>query len=191
MLSNRSIDESWLSRLDSHLRIERYALVTRKNYAIAVRRFLAYLADRNLCVEAVEPRDVSVYLGKELRRYCRRIGKPPRSRAEWRNTQTGGIHMLLRLAKGQWPPIHGPSNALEVFQHQICQEYAHWLSTVRGLAAQTISGLGEEAGRFLAWLDERGGPSAPARRRSQRPWSKQPRRSLGQRCLEPAVSHVQ
>jgi integrase/recombinase XerD len=157
MSSSQSIDEPWLSRLDSHLRIEGYSLISRKNYAIAVRRFLAYLTDRNLSVEAVEPRDVLAYLQKELRRYCRHRGQPPRSRGNWRNAQTSGIHVLLRLAKGQWPQIPAPSNRLEVFRQQICQAYAQWLSTLRGLAVKTVSRLSEEAGRFLTWLGERAG----------------------------------
>jgi len=54
--------------------------------------------------------------------------------------------------------MSGPSSPLEAFQQQLCQEYAQWLSTYRGLAAKSISGLRQEAAGFLAWLDERGGP---------------------------------
>jgi integrase/recombinase XerD len=157
MSSNDTFDEKWLTRLDSHLRTEGYSQISRKNYRAEARRFLEYLAKCDIAVEAVEVCDISRYLRRELRRYCRRHGHPPSSRCDWRNAHASGIHMLLRVAQGQWPPISNPSTALEVIQQQICQEYAHWLLTVRGLAAETISRLGEEAERFLTWLGERGG----------------------------------
>jgi len=157
MSSSDTFDEKSLTRLDSHLSTEGYSQRSRKIYRAEARRFLEYLAKCNIAVEAVEVSDISRYLRRELRRYCRRHEHPPSSRCDWRNAHVGGIHMLLRVARGQWPPISSPSTALEVIQQQICQEYAHWLLTVRGLAAETISRLREEAERFLTWLGERGG----------------------------------
>jgi site-specific recombinase XerD len=154
MSSNDTSDEKWLTRLDSHLRSEGYSQTSRKIYRAESRRFLEYLAKRDIAVEAVEARDIWRYLHWERLRYCRRHGHPPSSRCEWRNSHTGGIHMLLRIVQGQWPPIPVPSNAPEVIHHQVYQEYVHWLFAVRGLAAETISRLGEEAKRFLVWLEE-------------------------------------
>jgi integrase/recombinase XerD len=158
MSSHQPCNESWLSRLDSHLRIEGYSQNTIKGYLAESRRFLEYLAKRSTAVEAVELSAVSRYLRRELRRFCRRHGHPPRSRYCWHSVHASCIHMLLRVVKGQWPPISGPSTPLETFHHQICQDYAQWLSTLRGLAVVTIYGLRDEAERFLSWLDERGGP---------------------------------
>lgn len=158
MSSDQSCDESLLSRLDVHLRIESYAQTTSSIYIAQARRFLEYLAKRNIAVDATELSDMSRHLCNERQRYSRRHGHPPRSDYSLRSAQASGLHMLLRVIRGQWPPTAVPSTSLEVFQQQICHEYAQWLATYRGLAMETISGRCDEGRRFLAWLGERGDP---------------------------------
>ena len=158
MESIQPCDEALLSRLDTHLRSQGYSQSTIYQDVFEARRFLKYLADRNIAIEAVKPVDVSQYLRCELRRHGRRHGHPPRSRAHWRSLHASCVHMLLRVINGRWPPIPVRATPREVFQQQIRHEYAQWLFTVRGLAPVSIDQLSREAGRFIAWLGERCDP---------------------------------
>jgi site-specific recombinase XerD len=154
MSSHRPCSEPSLSRLESHLKSEGYTQGSRSNCLSEARRFLEYLAERDIAVEAAAPSEVSRYLRQELRRYRQRHGHPPGSVHNWRGVHASYVSMLLGVVKGSWPPIAGPSTPLEAFQQQLCQGYVQWLSTVRGLAATTICARCAEASRFLAWLGE-------------------------------------
>ena len=70
--------------------------------------------------------------------------------------------MLLRLVQGQWPRKLLPTNPVQKFHIQLCNEYVQWLKDFRGLASETISGHHEFASRLLSWLGERAGISALA-----------------------------
>jgi Site-specific recombinase XerD len=157
MSSHPSFDESSLSRLESHLRCERYTQGSSGNYLAAAKRFLEYLANRHIAVEAVEPSDVSRYLRRELGLYRQRHGHAPESVPVWHSTHARYIHLLLGVVKGQWPPIAAPATPIEAFQQALCQDYAQSLLAIRGLAGVTIGRHCAEARRFLAWLGERSG----------------------------------
>jgi integrase/recombinase XerD len=101
---------------------------------------------------------MSRHLCNERQRYRRRHGHPPRSDYSLRSARASSLHMLLRVACGQWPPTVISSTPLEIFQQQICHEYAQWLATCRGLSMGTISGRYDEGKRFLTWLGERCDP---------------------------------
>lgn len=156
MSSDQSCDESLLSRLDAHLRIECYAQSTISHYVARARRFLEYLAKHNIAVGDADLSDISRHLSDEQRRHSRHHGHPPESDYSLRAPLARGAHILLRVVRGQWPPTAAASTATEAFQQQICREYAHWLTTYRGLAMQSMSGNRNEAERFLKWLGERG-----------------------------------
>jgi site-specific recombinase XerD len=63
--------------------------------------------------------------------------------------------MLLRLVQKQWPTevVGTPS---EQFHRQVCEQYAEWMTDVRGLTRETTSRRCTEAQQFLSWLAERG-----------------------------------
>jgi hypothetical protein len=108
--------EQWLSRLVDHLQKERYRPKVVRRWASGARRFLAYLRRRGTHVEEVQASDIAGFLQGERQRYHRRHHHRPASLAGWRNSQTGGVHMLLRLALGQWPPLLVPSTTRDRFQ---------------------------------------------------------------------------
>ena len=149
-------DDLWLSRLIDHLQKEKYqSQVVRHRVAVA-RRFLAYLRNHHTRVEEAQATDLAGYLRSERQRYHRRHHHRPASVAAWQNSHTGGLHMLLRLVQGQWPPSPRSSTARDRFQTTLTQEYATWMHDLRGLAAETRADRCAEAHRFLAWLGLRG-----------------------------------
>jgi integrase/recombinase XerD len=157
LLSQQSHNDSWLPRLEDHLKQARYSPHAAHRRTVVARQFLVYLHKRHIAPEATQPSDVDLYLQNELKlfRECHRRA-PRSSMADWRRSHTAGIHMLLRLVQGQWPPTPIPSTPREVFHQQVCQEYDRWMRDLRGLAAKTRSRRCAEANRFLTWLEERG-----------------------------------
>ncbi|WP_454742776.1 site-specific integrase [Cupriavidus necator] len=117
--------------------------------------FLRYLKQRGLTLASVQPAHVTMYLRCELRRFERRHGRAPRSLERWRASHTAGIHQLLRMATGRWPPAPQASSASEAFSQKLCAEFERWLDDVRGLASDTIHELVTEARRFMHWYLER------------------------------------
>ena len=63
--------------------------------------------------------------------------------------------MLLSLVQGHWPPIPVPVTPAAMLQQGICGEYARWMTSLRGLAQNTVSDCIAEAHRFFDWLGER------------------------------------
>src|SRR5580698_7923619 len=86
--------------------------------------------------------------------YRRRHGHLPDYKG-WQCLHTNGIHMLLRLVQGQWPPAPKAVTPVEILQGEMRGEYAQWMAGHRGLAAGTVSHRCCEAGRLLDWLGER------------------------------------
>lgn len=145
-------NESWLSRLVNHLENEKYCSQAAKRCTAVAKRFLSYLEKRCITVEAAQPSDVELYLRSELRLYRERHGRSPASTSGWCCSHTNGVHMLLRLVHGQWPPLVAPSTDREIFHNEVTNGYAEWMSDLRGLAPETTSGRCAEALRFLHWL---------------------------------------
>lgn len=157
MVSERSSNESWLSQLKEHLKLQRYSpQATQRRLAVSG-HFLRYLDRRAVPIEMAEPSNVRMYLQNELKLFHRRHGHEPwSSMADWRRSHTGGIEMLLQLVHGQWPPTPEPATPLEKFQRDLCSEYDEWMRDRRGLALETRSSRCAEAHRFLGWLADRG-----------------------------------
>jgi site-specific recombinase XerD len=112
------------------------------------------LDKQHVDVSTAQPASVEAYLQQARRMYRRRHGHPPDYKG-WRYLQTNGIHMLLRLVQGQWPPASRAVRPAEIAQNEICSEYAQWMTTLRELAPQTVSHRHDEAARFLDWLGDR------------------------------------
>jgi site-specific recombinase XerD len=118
------------------------------------RHFLRCLDKQKVDVSAAQPASVEEYLQQARQLYRRRHGHPPEYDG-WRGLHTNGIHMLLRLVQGQWPPAPRAVTPVETLQTEIRGEYAQWMAGQRGLAPGTVSHRSSEAGRLLDWLGER------------------------------------
>jgi integrase/recombinase XerD len=99
------------SKIASHLDCLRKALdeashstSTVRHYVQAGRRFLIYLDLRSISVEAAQPPDVSRFIDLELRSFLRKHHRWPHNLVHWRCGLTSGIHALLQLVQGKWPP---------------------------------------------------------------------------------------
>jgi integrase len=146
--------EVWLSKLRDHLTEERYAARTSRQCIAVARHFLRRLAKQKVEVSTAQPASVEEYLQRARRVYRRRHGHPPDYKG-WQCLHTSGIHMLLRLVQGQWPPAPKAVTPVEMFQSEMRGEYAQWMAGQRGLAPGTVSHRCCEAGRLLDWLGER------------------------------------
>jgi len=88
-------------------------------------------------------------------RLSKRRGRPPGP--NWHSIPRSGIHALLRIALGQWPPEPDVIGPEAILRHTVCCNYATWLRNERGLATASIAALMWEARHFLAWQLDRGG----------------------------------
>lgn len=146
--------EMWLSKLREYLTEERYATRTSRRCIAGARHFLCSLDKQHLDVSAAQPTNVEVYLRQARRSYRRRHGHPPDYKG-WQCLHTNGIHMLLRLVQGQWPPVPTAVTPAEILRSEICGEFAQWMAGQRGLAQGTVSHRCSEVRRLLGWLGER------------------------------------
>ena len=154
-MSNRYFShKTWLLELKDHLVEEQYAAGTSRQCLVVARSFLESLEKQHVDVSTAQPADVEAYLQQARRMYRRRQGHAPEYTG-WRHLHTNGIHMLLRLVQGHWPPVSKAMTPLEIAQSEICAEYARWMTALRGLALQTVSHRRDEAARFLDWLGDR------------------------------------
>ena len=81
---------------------QRYSPVVAGNYCAYARGFLDYLAQRRIPITEVTAAQVAHYLHHAIALFRKRHGRPPGS--YWHSIPRSGIHALLRLAQGQWPP---------------------------------------------------------------------------------------
>lgn len=147
--------DSYLAQLRAHLECTRYApKVADRSLAVAG-YFLRFLDQKHVPIEAAQPEHVQTYLQEQLRLYRRKHGRPPNGEAGWRCSHTNGVHMLLRLVQGQWPPETVATDPIQQFHARLCKEYVQWLTESRGLASETVSGHHALASRLLSWLGER------------------------------------
>jgi integrase/recombinase XerD len=146
-----------IEQLEAYLRAELYSEGIQRGYPTIARRFISYVASKSLSVEAVCEADIESFLQQEIRIYRKRHGCSPPNVHRWRQYCAKPVHLLLRLARGQWPPPPTPATALEVFHLDVVREYDNWMRDLRGLASVTRSERIADALRFLAALGERGG----------------------------------
>ena len=119
------------------------------------RGFLAFLAEHGIQITAVTPLLVAQYLRHAAVTFRKRRGRPPGP--NWHSIPRSGIHALLRIALGQWPPEPDVIGPEAILRHTVCCNYATWLRNERGLATASIAALMWEARHFLAWQLDRGG----------------------------------
>jgi site-specific recombinase XerD len=143
-----------IAELSKSLTEQNYNPVVVANHRLYARRFLDYLAERDLPVSLVTPSQVDQYFRHAVQCFRVRYGRPPSSR--WHKLPHTAICRLLRLAQGTWPSVAeiAPDTAL---RHAICREYGAWMRDERGLADETIDARLREARRFLDWYFDRSG----------------------------------
>lgn len=152
---NASSHELWLLRFEGQLQGQGFQRKTIQRALAASRGFLTYLRDRAISIEDVSPKILDDFFAAQLRLYQQRHGRLPQGVNHWRHLFNRGITRLLRFALGQWPPSTAPGSHWEEFHRQVCDDYAQWLASARGLAPQTITNLCSQGRRFLTWLGER------------------------------------
>lgn len=147
-------DEVLIEKLLAHLRAEGYSLRIQQWYPARVRQLLGYCKRNGLSIETVRSEHVTRFLRRQYRLSRKRYSELPPFQ-KWRHRYTGAINMMLRLVHGAWPVPDPPRTALEVFHHDIVQDYDTWLRDVRGLHPQTRARRTKHALRFLRSLGRR------------------------------------
>ncbi len=144
-----------ITELKAVLISQQYSPVVVGNYCAYARGFLDHLARRNILVTDVTEAQVERYLRDSVVLFRQRRGRRPGPR--WHQIPCAGIHALLRLVQGQWPPAPKATCATDALRFTICNEYETWLHEERGLARPSIDAFLWEARHFLAWQLERCG----------------------------------
>ncbi len=134
---------------------QRYSPVVAGTYCAYARGFLDYLAQQRIPITEVTAALVAHYLHHAVALFRKRHGRPPGS--YWHSIPRSGIHALLRLAQGQWPPAPKATCAADTLRFAICDEYETWLREERGLAQPSIYALMWEGRNFLTWQLDRCG----------------------------------
>ena len=142
-------DRELIAELRVVLTRQQYSPVVVGNYCAYARGFLDHLARRNILVADVSEAQVAQYLRYAIGLFRKRRGQPPGP--YWHSIPRSGIHALLRLAQGQWPPVPKITCAANAVRFTICDEYETWLREERGLVRPSIVALLWEARHFLAW----------------------------------------
>ena len=142
-------DRELIAELRVALTRQQYSPVVVGNYCAYARGFLDHLAGRNIPVADVSEAQVGHYLREAIVHFQKRHGRPPGP--HWHSIPRSGIHGLLRLAQGQWPPGPKATCAADALRFTICDEYETWLREERGLVRPSIVALLWEARHFLAW----------------------------------------
>jgi hypothetical protein len=108
-------EHNLFEHLAQHLKDNSYSSsATKKRLAVAG-RFLSFLRARGIAAEAATASDEQSFLDYKLKKYEKRHGRRPRDLAGWRWEHTNGIHMLMRLVQGHWPPVPAPATRREAF----------------------------------------------------------------------------
>ncbi|MGY3619350.1 hypothetical protein [Bradyrhizobium sp. USDA 10063] len=147
-------NEELIAELKAILASQRYHSRAIGNYCRSARRFLDYLERREIQVEDVTETLVSAYISHASGMLHKRHGQ---SGPYQHPIPRSGIHALLRLVQGEWPPRPKAVCAAEAARFAICDEYEIWLHEARGLARASIKALIWEARHFLTWQFERNG----------------------------------
>ena len=110
-----------LAQLRAHLESARYTPKVADRYLAVASYFVRFLDKNHVPVESAQPEHVHAYLREALRIYRRTHGRRPPIEAGWRPSHTSGIHMLLRLVQGRWPPEPVPTSPVQEFHVRALQ----------------------------------------------------------------------
>lgn len=144
-----------IAALRTELIRQQYSPTVVHNYCAYARGFLDHLFLENIPVADVSEVQVAQYLRHAIVLFQERHGRSPGP--YWHSIPRSGIHALLRLAQGQWPPAPIATCPADALRFAICEEYETWLREERGLAVASIDALMWEGRNFLAWQFNRHG----------------------------------
>ncbi|WP_292519844.1 integrase [Mesorhizobium sp.] len=149
--SNRDL----ITELKGVLTSQQYSPVVVGNYCAYARGCLDHLERQNILAADVTEAPVEQYLRDAVGLFQQHRGRRPGPR--WHQIPCAGIHALLRLVQGQWPPPPKAICAADALRFAICDEYETWLHEERGFARPSIDAFLWEARHFLGWQLERCG----------------------------------
>ncbi|MEN5279400.1 hypothetical protein ABE527_21040 [Brucella sp. TWI432] len=153
-----NINDQLITELRTVLTSQQYSPTVAGNYCAYARGFLDYILRRNIPVTNVSEAQVTQYLRDAIAMFRRRHGRSP---GPYRHSiPRSGIHALLWLAQGEWPPAPKATCAADALRFAICDDYKTWLREERGLAAASIDELMWEGRNFLAWQLDRHVPDS-------------------------------
>lgn len=141
-------NDDLITELGTVLSHQQYSPTVVGNYCAYARGFLDYLSRQNIPVTGVSEVQVAQYLGDAIALFQERHGRSPGP--YWHSIPRSGIHALLRLVQGQWPPTPIATCTADALRLTICAEYETWLREERGLAVASIDALMWEGRNFLA-----------------------------------------
>jgi integrase/recombinase XerD len=144
-----------ITELKAALTNRQYSPVVIRNYCAYAHEFLDYLVHQGIPVADVTEDLIERYLHHATALFRKRRGRRPSKR--WHEVPQSGIHALLRLGQGQWPPAAKATCANDALRLTICNEYEIWLREERGLAQASIDAFLWEARYFLTWQLDRSG----------------------------------
>ena len=84
--------------------------------------FSFFSNDHNIPIRTAQPSDVAGFLSKQRQRYRRQHGHFPPDDTQWRCERTPGIHRLLALAQGHWPPTSDVDRRVAWFRRRVLKE---------------------------------------------------------------------
>jgi hypothetical protein len=103
MVKSRAV-EAWLERFRPFLTRRRYSRFAVKSYLCVARAFLHFLVSRRIRLTEARPPHVDAFLRSRWAAYRRTQGREPADVSGWRSHYTSPVHLLLRMAQGDWPP---------------------------------------------------------------------------------------
>lgn len=118
------------------------------------KRFIAFVEERGLALNAVHPSDVEAFAEAQSEQFRRRHRRDPACSRTWLSAFRAPVQSLLRMENPEWPPPTPPRNAQERLRRQICERYGRWIIDVQGQSMATVRKNGEEVRVFLQWLQE-------------------------------------
>ena len=107
-------DREVITELEAILTSQGYSLVVVRNYCTYARGFVDHLAHRSIPVADVTEAQVEQYLREAAALFQRRHGRLPGPR--WHQIPCAGIHALLRLVQGRWPPWSAAISFLDMLR---------------------------------------------------------------------------
>jgi integrase/recombinase XerD len=145
-----------IDQLREHLIVNRYAVSMQRQYIFLANRFVDYLDDKGMAIEAVRRDDIDDFLQWELRSWRKRFRRSPSDLTNWRKRYKTAVQALLRLVHGHWPIEAEPTTAIESFHRDIVNGYDSWMNRLRGLSQTTRAKRVSQALEFLTALGPNG-----------------------------------
>lgn len=148
-----------IAELKDVLTRQQYSPVVVRNYCAYGRGFLDYLARSPIAIADVTEAHVAHYLRHATRCFRKRHGRPPGP--HWHAIPRSGIHALLRLAQGQWPPAPRVTCAADALR--FLSRAMAFLLVSMGCSCGCSPASRRAAGRMGARESGRGGAAAAQR----------------------------